>query len=82
MFLPTGWVTLPESRRLYLQQPGEPLFFPHAEHFSASALQQFSAPFSSPQPSQSLASASDPQPEKKAKLMEVSETINMFFMAT
>ena len=64
----------------YLQQPGEPLFLPHFSHFSASALQQFSVPFSSPQPSQIVASASFPHPDKKARQMDVRETISSCFM--
>ena len=69
------------SRRPYLQQPGEPLFLSHFSHFKASSAQQFSAPFSSPQLSQrTLASASDPQLDKKARQMEVRETISSCFM--
>ena len=71
----------PDSvRQSYLQQPGEPLCLVQFSHASAPSAQHSAVSLFSPQLLHSLAAASDPQPEKKAKLMEVSETNSSFFM--
>lgn len=63
------------------QHPGEPLFFSHFAHFAAPSLQHSAVCLYSPQLSQIvLASASLPQPDKKARQREVIETISICFM--
>ena len=63
------------------QQPGKPLFFSHVAHLAASFLLHLAVSLYSPQLSQiGLASASLPQPEKKARQREVIKTISICFM--
>ena len=70
-----------DGKASYLQQPGEPLFLLHEEQFSASTLQHCSVPFSSPHLSQrSLAQASEPQEEAKARHMDDSDINGRFFI--
>ena len=71
----------PDSvRQSYLQQPGESLCLLHVSHLSAPSAQHSAVSLFCPQLPQSLASDSDPQLEKKAKQMEVSETNSSCFM--
>jgi len=66
----------------YLQQPGEALFLLQFSHFSASTLQHCLVPFSSPHLSQrSLAPASEPQEEAKARHMDARDSNSRFFIS-
>jgi len=66
------------EKEYYLQQPGEPLFLPHFSHFSVSAAQHCSVPFSSPQLEHRAASTSVEQLDRKARQIETREASSNF----
>ena len=76
----TNWSSGRVKKEYYLQQPGEPLFLPHFSHFSVSAAQHCSVPFSSPQLEHRAASTSVEQLDRKARQIETREASSNFFI--